>query len=101
MRNLLGTERGSVVANPACLGEMVLSGLHDLCQPLTAIECRLSIALMKRDDMPRERRRSAVEEVTELRLALEESLAECHRMMVQMRSMQDAACRMVQAEFEL
>lgn len=73
--------------------EIILSGLHDLCQPLTAIECRLSIALMDLDGVA-DSRGCAVEAIPALRLALEESLTQCRRMMPLMRAVQDAASGM-------
>jgi hypothetical protein len=55
--------------------------LHDLCQPLTAVECRLFIGTMGQDG----REPSA----GEMRETIRESLVECERMIYLVRAMQE------------
>ena len=54
----------------------VSKGLHDLCQPLTALQCRLYLG-------------STEEEPSAMVGALEESLKECERVMDQVRQLQE------------
>jgi hypothetical protein len=58
----------------------MLQALHDLSQPLTAMECRLYLGMMSSGGEP---------EAAELVETIRESLAECERLMVRVRSMQD------------
>lgn len=53
--------------------------LHDLCQPLTALQCRLFLATMVKEPEG---------ELEELREAVRESLVQCERMIGQIRVMQ-------------
>lgn len=55
--------------------------LHDLCQPLTALQCRLFLGTMTPAGGPQE-------ELAELRSAVRESLVQCDRMMTHVRIMQ-------------
>ena len=57
------------------------TALHDLCQPLTALECQLYIALL---DMEAEGQRGAAQE----RATIEFGLHECNRMMTVIRAIQ-------------
>lgn len=51
-------------------------GLHDLCQPLTALQCRLYLGTS--------------EEATDaLQQTIRDSLVECERVMLQVRQLQD------------
>ncbi len=61
--------------------EWVRRSLHDLCQPLTALQCRLSLGMMcvGEDDAA---------ELAELRRMMHDSLTECERMMDLVRVMQ-------------
>ncbi len=54
--------------------------LHDLAQPLTAMECRLSLNILFPDEEV---------QVDELLETIHESLAQCRQLMVHVRSMQD------------
>ena len=56
--------------------------LHDLCQPLTALECRLYLGRMGVDGTPSEK-------IAELRVSMDEALRQCERMMTKVRAMQD------------
>ena len=56
--------------------------LHDLCQPLTALQCRLALATL----VPKNGRE---EEVRELRATVMESLVECERLIGHVRGMQN------------
>lgn len=56
--------------------------LHDLCQPLTALQCRLTLATMVTKN-------GREEEIQELRATVAESLAECDRLIGHVRRMQD------------
>jgi len=51
-------------------------GLHDLCQPLTTLQCRLEIAMM--DPTP-----------DEMQQAIEDGLAECVKLNAAIRRMQE------------
>ncbi len=51
--------------------------LHDLCQPLTALECRLYLS------------HSGCDDSSELKEAIAEGLQQCERMMAQVRAMQE------------
>lgn len=55
--------------------------LHDLCQPLTALQCRLALATLVRKGGPEE-------ELAELRETVVESLVECERLIGHVRRMQ-------------
>ena len=55
--------------------------LHDLCQPLTALECRLYLGTMGSGGTPSE-------EVEELKVSMDEALNQCERMMTKVRAMQ-------------
>ena len=52
--------------------------LHDLAQPLTALECRLFLSTLEQDCG-----------VDELRQAIAEALVQCQRMIGEVRAMQD------------
>ena len=54
--------------------------LHDLSQPLTALQCRLFLSMLHAPGSEKER--------TEMRHAIEDGLRQCERMMVSVRSMQ-------------
>jgi hypothetical protein len=62
--------------------------LHDLCQPLTALECRLYLATLEAEDLP-EPHSLASAELRILREAVRDALLECERMMVLVREMQE------------
>ena len=55
--------------------------LHDLCQPLTALQCRLALATMTR-------KKDHESELKELRATVTESLVECERLIGHVRRMQ-------------
>ena len=55
--------------------------LHDLCQPLTALECRLFIGTMGQHGWP--------PTADEMRETIRESLVECERMILGVRAMQE------------
>lgn len=55
--------------------QWVSDALHDLCQPLTALECRLVLGL-----------RDGSED--EMRVALKESMLQCERLIDGVRAMQ-------------
>ena len=55
--------------------------LHDLCQPLTAMECRLVLGPMGE--------RGAEPTPEDMRQTIHEALIECERLMTQVRLMQD------------
>ena len=57
------------------------SALHDLCQPLTALQCRLALGSLAAA-------RGSGDELTELREAVGDSLVQCERMLKQVRAMQ-------------
>lgn len=52
-------------------------GLHDLCQPLTALQCRLFLGTLAPEH-----------DVDELRLAIRESMVQCERLVTQVRRLQ-------------
>ena len=54
--------------------------LHDLSQPLTAMECRLYVGMLSSDGEP---------DPAELIATIRESLVECERLMAFVRSMQE------------
>lgn len=56
--------------------------LHDLSQPLTALECGLYLGSMGVDGTPNV-------DAAEMRTSIEEALRQCERMMTQVRAMQD------------
>lgn len=56
--------------------------LHDLCQPLTALQCRLALATLVQKN-------GREEEVRELRATVIESLVECERLIGHVRRMQN------------
>ncbi len=56
-------------------------GLHDLCQPLTALECLLYV---NREPMPGDSLEAGL-----LRSVMAEGLIECGRMLVVVRELQD------------
>ena len=58
--------------------EWMRQALHDLSQPLTAMECRLYLGVM-----------SGEPEAAELVETIRESLVECERLMARVRAMQD------------
>ena len=60
--------------------------LHDLSQPLTALECRLYLGMMGTGDGPQA-------DAAEMRTSVEESLQQCERIMVMVRAMQDHLTR--------
>ena len=61
--------------------EWMRVALHDLCQPLTALECCLHVSTMEIDgELP------APEE---LRHTIRAAIAECERMMSRVRAMQE------------
>lgn len=62
-------------------GGWMQRSLHDLCQPLTALQCRLALATMVQKSEPEE-------ELAELRAAVQDSMVECERMIGQVRTMQ-------------
>ena len=51
--------------------------LHDLCQPLTALECRLYLS------------HAGYSDSSEMKKAIAEGLQQCERMMAQVRAMQE------------
>jgi hypothetical protein len=61
--------------------------LHDLCQPLTALECRLYLGTLEVEDA----HEGAIVSPENLRLrdTLGDALAECERMMALVRGMQE------------
>ncbi len=61
--------------------DWIRRALHDLCQPLTALECRLYLGTMG------EAGREATAD--EMRQTIVEGLVECERLMAQVRVMQD------------
>lgn len=54
--------------------------LHDLCQPLTALQCRLYLSTVHVPDSEQER--------TEMRRVIQDGLRLCEQMMLTVRSMQ-------------
>lgn len=66
--------------------EWISEALHDLCQPLTALQCRLVIGRMNCDKGPEQ-------EVTTLHSAVSESLIQCQRLMILVREMQIRLCQ--------
>ena len=64
---------------PVTEREWIRQALHDLSQPLTALECRLYLG-----SMPNESDREH-----DLRETIRDALTECHRLMDGVRSMQD------------
>ena len=69
---------------PEVVPEWMRKGLHDLCQPLTAMECRLYLTQM---DGQHSSAGPAVE--AELRAAIQDAMTECRRMMHLLREMQE------------
>lgn len=57
------------------------AALHDLCQPLTALQCRLALGSLATAGR-------VGDELTELREAVRDSLVQCERMLKQVRAMQ-------------
>ncbi len=55
--------------------EWMRDALHDLCQPLTALECRLFLGLREQDE-------------TEMRVAMKEAMVQCERLIDGVRGMQ-------------
>lgn len=75
---------GAETVTPAGRGEMQVwmqGALHDLCQPLTALQCRLALATLVQKN-------GREEEVQELRATVVESLVECERLIGHVRRMQ-------------
>jgi len=62
--------------------------LHDLCQPLTALECRLYLATLETEDLA-EPHSLASPELRSLRETVRDALLECERMMELVRGMQE------------
>ncbi len=62
------------------LQDWMQDALHDLSQPLTALQCRLFLAAQHTP--------GGVWEQVEMRRAVEEGLQQCERMIVHIRSMQ-------------
>ncbi len=62
------------------LQDWMQDALHDLSQPLTALQCRLSLAMRHAP--------GSIQERVEMRHAVEDGLQQCERMMVSMRTMQ-------------
>ena len=56
---------------------MMRRGLHDLAQPMTALQCRLWLGTMEEQSE------------TSFRATLDESLRECERMINSLRTMQE------------
>ena len=55
--------------------EWIKDALHDLCQPLTALECRLFLGLGETGE-------------AEMRAAMKEAMAQCERLIDGVRGMQ-------------
>ena len=55
--------------------EWVRGALHDLCQPLTALECRLFLGLLDGSE-------------AELRVSVKEARVQCERLIAGVRGMQ-------------
>ncbi len=55
--------------------EWIRVALHDLCQPLTALECRLFLGLGETDE-------------TAMRAAMKEAMLQCERLIDGVRGMQ-------------
>ncbi len=62
------------------LQDWMQDALHDLSQPLTALQCRLYLAAQHTLGSDQER--------VEMRRAVEDGLQQCERMIVRVRSMQ-------------
>ena len=77
---MLDTANGQVTEQMAEQAWMRVA-LHDLCQPLTALECRLHLGTMDHNG-----RAPTAEEMLD---TIHESLAECERMMRRVRAMQE------------
>ncbi len=60
--------------------QWMVQALHDLSQPLTAMECRLYLGIMSSDGPG---------DAVELTATVRESLVECERLMARVRSMQE------------
>ncbi len=79
------TEAGVVQVDNPGAGEpadaWIREGLHDLCQPLTALECLLFV---NREPVAHEPLEAAL-----LRSVMDEALVECGRMMVLISGLQD------------
>ena len=58
------------------LTEEVRKALHDLCQPLTALQCRLYLGTLEHQP-------------DTLKQTVKESLVECERMMLRVRQLQE------------
>ena len=56
--------------------------MHDLCQPLTALECRLYLATMETGER-------VADETGEMKDAIREAMVECQRLMTRVRAIQD------------
>ncbi len=61
--------------------DWIREALHDLCQPLTALECRLYLGTMGEG--------GGEATADDMRQTIVEGLAECERLMAQVRMMQD------------
>ena len=80
-RNGAGKERlGVLMTDGTGIGEQtqreLAKGLHDLCQPLTTLQCRLEIALMDPT-------------AGEMEQAITDGLAECTKLNAAIRKMQE------------
>ena len=58
------------------------AALHELSQPLTALECRLYLGAMGTGGTPSD-------DAIEMRAAIDEALRQCERMMTKVRAMQE------------
>ena len=75
---LSNTSEQEAADNP--LQSWLQDALHDLSQPLTALQCRLFLSTLHAPGSEEER--------TEMRRAVEDGLRQCERMMVSVRWMQ-------------
>ncbi len=73
------TPAASVDARDGLLGE-IDKALHDLCQPLTTLQCRLEMAEL-------------VGSLEAYREGVEEGLAQCHRIVVGVRTIRSVVQR--------
>lgn len=62
------------------MSDSIQDHLHDLCQPLTALQCRLHLSTMHVPGSEQER--------TEMRSAIQDGLRLCERMMLNVKAMQ-------------
>lgn len=80
MKQPVATAKGGGVDAKSSRDEWMRRALHDLCQPLMALDCLLSVHA---EPVPGE-----VIEASMLRSVMEEGLVECGRMMALVREMQ-------------